>query len=111
MLLLCEPKRWATSTRASRSEGVLRVTSTKCHTVQACGAENITAEKKKPSEAYRAFPRACGYLVPLGFVPVVVCSTILIMTYAERKSGVPIGYGFWAFSTVNCLSKQERFLL
>ncbi len=54
----------------------------------------LTAEKKKPSETLiERFPRACGYSVPIGFVPVVVCSTILIMTYAERKTGVPVGYG------------------
>ena len=51
----------------------------------------LTAEKKALRNAYRAFPRACGYLVPIGFVPIVVCSTILIMTYAERKTGAPLG--------------------
>jgi len=40
------------------------------------------------SESLRLF-------VPIGFVPVVVCSTILIMTYAERKTGAPVGCGFW----------------
>jgi hypothetical protein len=35
---------------------------------------------------------ACGYLVPLGFVPVVVCSTMPNRTCAERKTGMPLGY-------------------
>jgi hypothetical protein len=26
----------------------------------------------------------------------VVCATILIMTYAQRKTGAPVGYGFRA---------------
>jgi len=62
--------------------------------VRACGAENLTAEKEKPSETLtRAFPRACGYSVPIEFVPVVVCATMTIQTCVERKTGAPIGYG------------------
>ena len=46
----------------------------------------LTAEKKKPSETLtRAFPRACGYSVPIEFVPVVVCPTMPIQTCVERK--------------------------
>ncbi len=48
-------------------------------------------KEKALRNAYRAFLRACGYSVPIGFVPVVVCSTILIMTYVERKTGAPLG--------------------
>ena len=56
----------------------------------------LTAEKKKAlRNAYRAFPRACGYSVPIGFVPVVVCSTMLNRTCVERKTGAPVGYGYW----------------
>ena len=42
-------------------------------------------KEKALRNAYRAFPRACGYSVPIGFVPVMICSTILIMTCVERK--------------------------
>ncbi|MFR4719206.1 MAG: hypothetical protein ACLUAJ_13900 [Ruminococcus bicirculans (ex Wegman et al. 2014)] len=56
----------------------------------------LTAEKKKPSETLtRAFPRACGYSVPIEFVPVVVCPTMLNRTCVERKTGAPVGYGYW----------------
>ena len=48
-------------------------------------------KEKALRNAYRAFPRACGYSVPIGFVPVMICSTILIMTCVERKIGAPIG--------------------
>ena len=55
-------------------------------------------KEKALRNAYRAFPRACGYSVPIGFVPVVVCSTILIMTCVKRKSGAPVGYGLIVYT-------------
>ena len=54
----------------------------------------LNCQKEKAlRNAYRAFPRACGYSVPIGFVPVVVCSTMTNRTCVERKIGVPVGYG------------------
>ena len=52
-------------------------------------------EKKKPSEtlAGRFRELAVNHSVPLGYVPIVVCSTIPIMTCAERFLSVPIDYG------------------
>ena len=78
------------------------------------GERNSTTAPSEPAErktnrwkekalrnACRVFPRACGYSVPIGFVPVVVCSTILIIACVEQKSGAPIGYGFWRYLHTN----------
>ena len=53
----------------------------------------LTTEKKKPSEtlAGRSRELAVSNSVPVGFVLIVVCSTITIMTCAERFLSVPIG--------------------
>ena len=66
----------------------------KCPTAPSESAERKTnlLKGKALRNTYRAFLRACGYSVPIGFVPVVVCSTILIMTCVERKAGAPVGY-------------------
>ena len=50
-------------------------------------------KRKSPQKRLQSVSGSFRLFVSIGFVPVVVCSTILIMTYAERKTGVPLGYG------------------
>ena len=57
----------------------------------------VTSFGKAPVSVFNvgnnAVSESLRLFVPVGFVPVVVCSTILmIMTYAERKTGAPLGY-------------------
>jgi hypothetical protein len=41
---------------------------------------------------HQVCPAGSVYLVPLGFVPVLVCSTMPNRTCVEQKTGVPVGY-------------------
>jgi hypothetical protein len=55
----------------------------------------LTVKKEKPSETLveRFRELAVRYSVPIGYVLIVVCSIIPILTYAERVLSVSIGYG------------------
>ena len=83
----------------------------KCSTAPSEYAERKTNRQKEKAlrNAYRAFPRACGYSVPIGFVPVVVCATILIMTCVERKSGAPVGYGLMEYRIMFYILSEMPF--
>ena len=50
-------------------------------------------KRKSPLKTLTERFRELAVFVSIGFVTVVVCSIILIMTYAERKTGAPISYG------------------
>ena len=43
-------------------------------------------------ESASGLSRRIVYLVPLGFVPVLVCSTMPNRTCVEQKTGAPVGY-------------------
>ena len=55
---------------------------------------NFIAEKKSPQKRLQSVSESLRLFVSIGFVPVVVCSTMLKWTCMERKTGVPIGYIF-----------------
>ena len=52
-------------------------------------------KRKSPRKRLQSVSESLRLFVPLGFVPVVVCSTMPNRTCVERKSGAPVGYGFW----------------
>ena len=52
--------------------------------------EDHTDEVAELKEQYTAIDKL---LAMIGFMPVVVCATMIIRTCVERKSGVPVGYG------------------
>ena len=60
--------------------------------VRACGAENLTDKKTSPQKRLQSVSESLRLFVPIGFVPVVVCATMLKWTCVERKTGVSIGY-------------------
>ena len=60
--------------------------------VRACGAENKPLKRKSPQKRLQSVSESLRLFVPIGFVPVVECSTIPITTYAERKTGALIDY-------------------
>ena len=54
-----------------------------------------TVYKNKPSETLAGRFRGLSvYSVPIVFSLIMVCSTITIMTCAERFLSVPVGYGY-----------------
>ena len=62
--------------------------------VQSCGAENFIAEKKSPQKRLQSVSESLQLFVSIGFVPIVVCSTMPNRTCVEWKTGVSIGYRF-----------------
>jgi hypothetical protein len=57
----------------------------------------LTVKKEKPSETLveRFRELAVRYSVPIGYVLIVVRSTKLNWTYAERVLSMPLGYKIW----------------
>ena len=75
-------------------DSALRRTEKSIRAVQACGAENFNRLKRKdPQKRLQSVSESLRLFVPIGFVPIVVCTTIPNRTCVERKTGAPIGYG------------------
>ena len=60
-----------------------------------CGYQVDRLKRKSPQKRLQSVSESLRSFVPIGFVTVVVCSTMPDRTCVERNTGVPVGYTMW----------------